>query len=66
MVFGEPNADRGTWALGRVEEIYDGPDGVARSARLKTPAGFLHRPVSRLAVVEVSSTGEAQDVADSP
>ena len=37
------------WPLGRVMELHEGADGVARSATVQTAQGVLVRPVARLA-----------------
>lgn len=62
VVFGDPKADRGTWVMGRVLETYTGPDQIVRSAKVKTATGILHRPASRLAVLDVLAVRGAQDV----
>lgn len=54
VIFGEPGAERGTWVKGRVMETMAGPDGVVRSAKVKTATGVLHRPAARLAVLDVA------------
>lgn len=54
VVFGEAGLGRGTWAKGRVTEVVAGPDGVVRSAKIKTATGTVSRPASSLAVLDVA------------
>lgn len=55
VVFGEAGLGRGTWAKGRVTEVVTGPDGVVRSAQIRTATGSLRRPASGLAVLDVAA-----------
>jgi len=43
------------WALGRVQEIHAGSDGVVRSATIRTVKGSFVRPLSKLAILPVDS-----------
>jgi transposase InsO family protein len=43
---------RGQWPLGRVMEAYAGSDGLVRSVRVKTRAGYFVRPVTKLCLLE--------------
>lgn len=54
VIFGESGLGRGTWAKGRVIEVVPGPDGVVRSAKVKTETGVFSRPASNLAVLDVA------------
>ncbi|KRZ63991.1 hypothetical protein T08_11228, partial [Trichinella sp. T8] len=51
---GDPVAveTRSQWALGRITELQDGNDGVARSARVKISNGMITRSVRSLILVE--------------
>ena len=44
------------WQLGVITDVYKGPDGVIRSAQLKTKNGFTNRPISKLYPFEVQSS----------
>lgn len=43
----------GVWKLGRVVEAAAGPDGQVRQAKVRTLTGIVHRPVSKIAKVDV-------------
>lgn len=49
---------RATWPRGVVEAIHQGPDNKVRSADVRTLAGSLRRPVTKLAVLPVKATGD--------
>ena len=48
----EPNAPRGIWPVGRIQEIHKGKDGVARSATVITTKGTFLKPAVKLSLVE--------------
>ena len=53
---------RGHWLLGRVIKLYPGSKGVVRVVDVKTAAGILKRPISKLCVVvEVCDTEKAKE-----
>ena len=52
MVKGEDKR-RGTWKIGRVDELFVGKDGITRGVRIKTARGFLERPVQLLYPLEL-------------
>ena len=41
------------WKLGIIVDVYKGPDGVVRSAQLRTKNGLTNRPVSKLYPLEI-------------
>lgn len=43
------------WALGRVQNIHVGSDGVARSATVQTAKGLLTRPLTKLAILPLKA-----------
>lgn len=51
VVIIDSSLPRGTWPRGVVEAVYEGPDGKVRSADVRTTAGVLRRPVTKLAVL---------------
>lgn len=48
----DENSPRGEWPVGRITEVFPGPDGVVRSARVKTRRGEYVRPVMKLCLLE--------------
>ncbi|XP_076044925.1 uncharacterized protein LOC143027525 [Oratosquilla oratoria] len=48
------NSPRGSWPLGRVQEVRVSRDGLVRSARLKTQFSELTRPITKLVFLEGS------------
>ena len=54
----EDNQPRGSWKLGKIEEVYTGNDGKVRGCKVKviTNTGkpsFINRPINRLYLLEV-------------
>ena len=45
------NAVRGKWCMGRILEVYPGPDGRVRNVKVKTSTGVYSRPVTKVAVI---------------
>ncbi|XP_055836519.1 uncharacterized protein LOC129905140 [Episyrphus balteatus] len=58
----EPNEIRSAWHLGRVIQVYAGPDGVVRMADVKLSNGSIKkkRSVGRLAVLDLESSPTSQ------
>lgn len=54
VLIGTDDKRRLHWLLGRVVELFPGKDGIVRLVRLKTPKGYLLRPVQRLYPLEVT------------
>lgn len=52
----DQNLPRGRWLLGRVQEVFPGRDGKVRSAQVKTKSSSLTRPITKLCLLEESST----------
>ena len=40
-----------TWPLGRVQEVFTGPDGKVRVVRVKSSKGTYKRPVCKLVLL---------------
>ena len=53
VIIADPQHPRGLWVRGVVTDTVCGPDGVVRSARVRTVHGVLHRPVRRLVVLHI-------------
>ena len=47
----DQNAVRGKWAVGRIIEVYPGPDGRVRNVKVRTATGEYSRPVNKIAVI---------------
>lgn len=58
----DANQSRNEWRRGRVSTLFPGPDGRVRNVEVTTTAGVLRRPVSKLAVLDVSKNDEPQTV----
>ncbi|XP_029163314.1 uncharacterized protein LOC114934768 [Nylanderia fulva] len=41
------------WLTGRVQQLHPGPDGIARTATLRTAKGQLTRPLTKLAILPI-------------
>ena len=54
VIVADPQSRRGEWPLGRIVEVHPGPDGVVRSAVVKTQYGMYKRPVVKLCLLEAS------------
>ena len=53
------SSPRNEWMLGRVEAVTVGPDGLVRSAQVRTRTSTLSRPITKLCYLEgQSSTDE--------
>ena len=52
MLISEDNVKRGNWPLAIVEEIYQGKDGLVRTATLQTKMGKRRRSVQKLYLLE--------------
>jgi hypothetical protein len=50
----DPNLPRGTWPLGRVEEVLVGPDKHVRTARIKIGQKQYVRPITQLCPLEIA------------
>lgn len=57
----DPDLSRSQWKRGRVIELRSSKDGVARSAMVRTSTGVYHRPVSKLAVLDVEDDLEKSE-----
>ena len=58
VVIREDNIPRLMWPLGRIEEVYEGKDGIVRSCKLRVKTKSMVRPIQRLYNLEVDGPGE--------
>ena len=56
ILLAEDGVPHGYWPLGGVVEIYPGPDGRVRSARIRVSGGIVHRPARKICVLEESDS----------
>ena len=52
MIKGE-NKKRGKWKIGIINELFQGKDDQIRGVRVKTPHGYLDRPIQLLYLLEL-------------
>ena len=51
VLVADSNTVRGKWSIGRITEVFPGPDGRVRNVKVKTSAGEYSRPVTKVAVI---------------
>ena len=49
----DPNNPRGHWPLGRIQEVFPGPDGKVRVVRVRTGGKDYVRPITKLCPLEI-------------
>lgn len=54
VIVKEDNVPALNWKLGRIINVHPGPDGVIRTAAVRTIAGLFKRPVVKLCVLPVN------------
>ncbi|XP_064638293.1 uncharacterized protein LOC135494310 [Lineus longissimus] len=59
VLISEDRTPRGSWLLGRVDEVYMGKDGICRTVAVRTKKGVLKRPIQRLHHLEAVAGGKA-------
>ncbi|XP_058828497.1 uncharacterized protein LOC131688312 [Topomyia yanbarensis] len=60
LVFVVDDVRRNGWIRGRVQHAVTGQDGRVRQAVVQTSKGLMRRPVSKLALLEVSQTSKTE------
>ena len=48
MLLREDNVKRGSWLLGRIEQVHPGQDGIVRVVNVRTKTGVYVRPVVKI------------------
>jgi len=48
----QPNLAPLQWAMGRIQEVHPGPDGIARTATVKIAKDSYVRPLSKLSIIK--------------
>ena len=51
VIIQNPNAIRGSWAIGKGVNVYPGPDGKVRNTKVKTATGEYQRPITKIVVI---------------
>lgn len=59
LVFIVDGQHRNGWVRGQVESVFSGKDNRIRQALVRTAHGVYRRPVTKLAVIEVASSGKS-------
>ena len=59
LVFIVDDNGRNGWLRGIVEQVFTGKDGRVRQAMVRTTSGVYRRPVTKLAVIELESSGKS-------
>ena len=54
VLLADSNTPQGQWKMARITKVFPGEDGVVRVAEIKTEAGILTRPVTKLCLLEES------------
>lgn len=57
VIIMDPTAPRGSWLMGKVLDTYPDKRGLVRSVRLKTKAGQLDRPISKICLLQEAAEG---------
>ncbi|XP_055620081.1 uncharacterized protein LOC129764715 [Toxorhynchites rutilus septentrionalis] len=65
LVFITDDQNRNGWVRGRVDKVIAGKDGRVRQAEVHTSGGLFRRPVAKLAVIEIGSSGKSDQEAGS-
>ncbi|GIX98339.1 integrase catalytic domain-containing protein [Caerostris extrusa] len=52
------NKKRVMWPMGKIEKIYSSRDGASRVVQVKTSSDCLTRPIQKLYLLEVSTSGD--------
>lgn len=51
----DPNSPRGNWPLGKIEEVFSGPDGHVRVVNYRVGINVLRRPITRLCLLPLDN-----------
>ena len=59
VLIAEDNVPRNQWPIGRVTHVFPGPDGLVRSMEVKAKGSTYKRPITKICLLEGSSSEEA-------
>ena len=59
VLIADDNVPRNQWPIGRVIHVFPGPDGLVRSAEVKAKGSTYKRPITKICLLEGSSSEEA-------
>lgn len=62
VIIADGTLPRNIWPRGLIERVYPGPDGVVRSAEVRTRGGIFKRPARRLVVLPIESGDGYEDL----
>lgn len=58
VIIVDENVSQRQWLKRRVCEVYQGKDGQVRSAKIQTSSGVYHRPVVKLAKLDLNADAD--------
>ena len=61
VIVAEPNAIRGKWNIGRVQDTFPGDDGKVRGVKVKTPTEVYTRPITEICVLHPAEEHEEKN-----
>ena len=61
MLIAEDGIFRNKWPMGRVTNVFLGHDDKVRSAKVRTATSEIHRPVSKLCLLEEAFSDDCEE-----
>ena len=59
VLIADDNAPRNTWPMGRIVDVFPGPDGRVRTINLRPKNPIKRRPVAKVCLLEAAETHNA-------